>query len=102
MLESNNWTVHRHVPNCIFNLRHRNGNDKNVVCLFLKRYAVGNLKVWSYAVHRPKIKKYAVRKGEGGHPLSLSLINSLNETEAANCPCIYAFYGRSPFLRLII
>ena len=71
MLEPNNWTVRMHAPYCIFNLRHRNGNDKNVVCLILKQYAVGNFKIWLYAVHRPTIKKYAVRKGEGG---SLSFI----------------------------
>ena len=63
MLESNNWTVHMHATNCIFNLRHSNGNDKNVVCLILKRYTMGNFKTWSYAVHRPKIKKYAKGKG---------------------------------------
>ena len=85
--------MHMHAKNCIFNLRHRNGNDKNVVCLILKRHAVGNFKIWSYAVHRHK--KYTVRKGEGRgvHPLSLPLINSLKKTELANFPCIYAFWG---------
>jgi len=66
VLESKNWTVHMHATNCIFNLRHRNENDKNVVCLILKRYAVGNFKIWPHAVHRPKIKKYAVREGVRG------------------------------------
>ena len=68
----------------------------------MKRYAVGNFKLWSYAVHRPKIKKYAVRKGEGEgfKPFSLPLINSLNKTEAANFPCIFAFWGLSFFSQI--
>jgi len=34
-------------------------DDKNVVCLILNRYVLRNFKIWSYAVRRPKIKKYA-------------------------------------------
>jgi len=78
MLESNNWTVHMHAPNCIFNLRHRNGNVKNVVCLILKRYAVGNFKIWSYAVHMPKIKKYALTtQRERGSPSFITIDKQL-------------------------
>ena len=54
-----------HATNCIFNLRHRIGNVKNVVCLILKRYAVGNFKIWSYAVHRPKKEVRSTQRGRG-------------------------------------
>ena len=29
-------------------------DDKNVVCLILKRYVLRNFKIWSYAVRSPK------------------------------------------------
>ena len=63
LLESNNWTVHMHATNCIFNRRHRNGNEKTL-------YAVRNFKIWSYVeqASNKEVRQYA--RG-GGHPLSL-------------------------------
>jgi len=99
LLESNNGTVNMHATNCIFNLRYKNGNDKNVVCLILKRYAVRKkFKIWWYVVGMRKIKKYAVRKGGGGSPSFIYY--SFNKTEASNFPKHLCLLGAFPFFQI--
>jgi len=101
LLELNKWTVNMHATNCIFNLRYWNGNDKIVVCLMLKRYAVRkNVKIWSYVVRMRKKRSSRYAKGEGVHHISLLLINSFNKTEASNFPKHLRLLGAFHFSKI--